>query len=69
MNIPDNYDIWEAHDIENERMRARLPVCDNRKCRRQIEGDYYWEIEGDILCEKCAILRYRKNVEDFIQID
>ena len=69
MNIPDNYDIWEAHDIENERKKARLPVCDNRKCRRQIDGDYYWEIEGDILCEKCAILLYRKNVEDFISID
>lgn len=69
MNIPDNYDIWEAHDIENERKRARLPVCDNRKCRRQIDGEHYWEIEGDILCEKCAILRYRKNVEDFIEID
>lgn len=68
MNIPDNYDIWEAHDIENERKRARLPVCDNRKCRRQIDGDYYWEIEGDILCEKCAILRYRKYTEDFIEI-
>lgn len=69
MNIPDNYDIWNAHDIEIERQRARLPVCDNRKCRRQIDGEHYWEIEGDILCEKCAILRYRKDVADFIQID
>ena len=69
MNIPDNYDIWNAHDIENERKRARLPVCDNRKCRRQIDGEYYWEIEGDILCEKCAVLRYRKYTEDFIEID
>lgn len=68
MSIPDNYDIWNAHDIENERKRARLPVCDNRKCRRQIDDEHYWEIEGDILCEKCAILRYRKDVEDFIEI-
>lgn len=69
MNIPDNYDIWNAHDIEKERMRARLPVCDNRKCRRHIDGDYFWEIEGDILCEKCMNERYRRSVEDYIQID
>ena len=69
MNIPDNYDIWNAQDIEIERMRARLPVCDNRKCRREIDGEHYWEIEGDILCERCMNLRYRKDVEDYIQID
>lgn len=69
MSIPDNYDIWNAHDIENERKRARLPVCDNRKCRRQIDDDYFWEIDGDYLCEKCAIERYRRSVEDFIEID
>lgn len=69
MNIPDNYDIWEAHDIEMERRRARLPVCDNRKCRRQIDDEYFYEIEGDYLCEKCMILRYRRSVEDFIEID
>lgn len=67
--IPDNYDMWEAQDIEQERRRARLPVCDNRKCRRQIQDDYYFEVEGDILCEKCMNLRYRKSVEDYIQID
>ena len=67
--IPDNYDMWEAQDIERERRRARLPVCDNRKCRRQIQDDYYFEIEGDILCEKCMCLRYRKSVEDYIQND
>ena len=65
----DNYDIWEAHDIEMERKRAMLPVCDNRKCRRQIDDEYFYEIEGDYLCEKCMILRYRRSVEDFIEID
>jgi len=65
----DVYDLWEAQDIEMERKRARLPVCDNRKCRRQIHDDYYFEVDGDILCEKCMNLRYRKSVEDFIEMD
>lgn len=60
---------FDRYDMEQERKRARLPVCDNRKCRRQIDDDYYFEIDGDILCEKCMINRYRKNTEDFIEID
>lgn len=59
---------FDRYDMEQERKRARLPVCDNRKCRRQIDGDYFYEIDGDYLCEKCMILRYRRNVEDFIEI-
>lgn len=59
---------FDRYDMEQERKRARLPVCDNRKCRRQIDGDYYWEIDGDYLCEKCMNERYRRSVEDFIEI-
>jgi hypothetical protein len=57
------------HDMEQARREARLPVCDNRKCRKKIYDDFYWEIDGEILCEKCVNLRYRKYTEDFIQID
>jgi superfamily II DNA helicase RecQ len=59
---------FDRYDMEQERKRARLPVCDNRKCRRQIDDEYFYEIDGDYLCEKCMILRYRRNVEDFIEI-
>lgn len=59
---------FDRYDMEQERKRARLPVCDNRKCRRQIDGDYFYEIDGDYLCEKCMIIRYRRSVEDFIEI-
>ena len=60
---------FDRYDMARERMMERLPVCDNRKCRRKIDGDYYYEIEGDFLCEKCMIQRYRKNVNDYIQFD
>jgi hypothetical protein len=61
-------DSFDLHDMEMERKRARLPVCDNRKCRRQINDDYYYEVDGDILCEKCMNLRFRKSVEDFVEL-
>lgn len=56
---------FDRYDMEQERKRARLPICDNRKCRRQIDAEHYYEIDGDILCEKCMNDRYRKNTEDF----
>ena len=59
---------FDRYDMELERKRARLPVCDNRKCRRQIDGDYFYEIDGDYLCEKCMKMRYQRSVEDFIEI-
>ena len=26
--LPDNYDLWEAHDREQEEALEKLPVCD-----------------------------------------
>lgn len=59
---------FDRYDMEMERRRARLPVCDNRKCRRQIQDDTYFEIDGDILCRACMEDRYMKYTEDFIEI-
>lgn len=64
MNIPDNYDLWEAQDIEQARREARLPVCD--KCGKRIQDDFYWEIDGEILCERCMNDQYRYYTEDYI---
>lgn len=63
--IPDNYDAWLAHNREEERQRERLPKCENPRCGCRIMGDYYWKIEGEILCEDCAEARYRHKTEDY----
>lgn len=68
MNVPDNYDLWEAHDIEMARREERLPVCENPKCKKRIHDDFYFEIDGEILCEECVNLRHRKYTEDYIDI-
>lgn len=56
-------------DMEQARREERLPVCDNRKCRKKIYDDFCWEIDGEILCEKCMNARYRRFVEDYIEYD
>ena len=54
-------------DLEQAREEARLPVCE--KCGKPISDDYYFEIEGEILCEDCMIAKFRKSTEDYIKID
>ena len=57
---------FDRYDMEMERRRARLPVCDN--CRKRIQDDEYFDIEGEILCRACMEDRYMKYTEDYIEI-
>ena len=59
MKIPDNYDLWERHEAEKEKALAELHHCDY--CDNPITDDYYYEINGDILCEKCLNNHFRKD--------
>lgn len=54
---------FHRHDHEQNKRLARLPVCEDRKCNKRIQDDYYFEIDGEILCEDCMIRRYRKDVD------
>lgn len=55
---------FNRHDMEQARMEARLPVCD--KCKKRIYDDIYFEIDGEILCEKCMHDRYARSTEDWL---
>lgn len=60
MNIPDNYDQWEAHEREQAQRLAKLPVCDI--CDDPIQDDFYYEISGENICEHCLDQFFRKEV-------
>lgn len=63
MEIPDCYDpIYQAERLAEEADKNELH-CE--ECTRALTDDV-WEIEGRLLCEKCAARLYRKNVEDLI---
>ena len=64
MNIPDNYDLWEAHDIEQERRRARRPVCS--ECGENIQSEMAHLIHGKWYCEDC-MENFKELVEDYIE--
>lgn len=62
MNIPDAYDLWEAYDREQAKRLAKLPVCGY--CDQPIQDDFYYEIEGEIICETCLDRHFRKDVDN-----
>lgn len=59
--IPDNYDLWAAHDREQTRQLARLPVCAD--CGEPIQQEDAIFINGDWLCDDC-LSSYRRPITD-----
>lgn len=53
------------HDIEQARRLDQLPRCDY--CGKPIQGDHYFDINGDTLCERCLIREFRKDVDDYAE--
>lgn len=63
--MPDNYTMWGAHEREQERRLARLPVCTN--CGEPIQGERAWRINGNLWCEECAEDEFKVWTEDYIR--
>lgn len=53
-----DFDTWER---EREAELKRLPKCG--KCENPIQDDFYYDIDGDILCEDCLNDLYKHPVE------
>jgi len=62
MNIPDNYDVWLSHEEHLEAELAKRPVC--HYCEDHIQEEFYYEINGEIICEHCLDLLFKKEVID-----
>ena len=56
---------FNRHDMEQARREARLPVCE--KCKKRIYDETYFDIDGEILHQKCMEARYMKYTEDYIE--
>ena len=59
-----DFDRW---DMEQERRRARLPVCEC--CQKTINDDDYYDINNELLCEECVKDKYRRYTADLLEID
>jgi len=48
--MPDNYDMFLAHDAEQAVAEKRLPICAN--CGEPITSDAAYNVDG-LWCERC----------------
>ena len=60
----DNYKAWEYAERERERRLLQLPVCE--ECGERIQDEDYYDVDGEILCEKCMRRKYRRKTEDLL---
>lgn len=51
MKVPDNYDMWLAHDAEQDRWLQERPVCAD--CGEHIQDEFAYYINGEWICEEC----------------
>lgn len=49
---------FDRHDAEQERRLTDLPECDY--CGEKITDDYYYNINGDVICEGCLKKHFRQ---------
>ena len=54
---------FERHDAEQQAQLDKLPLCEY--CGEHIQSDYYFEIEGVIICEDCLNDNFRKDIEEW----
>ncbi len=55
----------ERYMAEQEEELKKLPVCDY--CKKPIQDDYLYDLEGDIICEACMNKHFRKHTEDYME--
>lgn len=49
--LPDAYDVWEAHDAQQEKALSERPVCAD--CDEHIQKEEAYYINGEWICERC----------------
>ena len=55
----------DFQELDSRQSEERLPVCEDKRCGKVINEDYYFEIDGFIFCEDCMNRRCRRNTNDF----
>lgn len=62
MQPPDSYDLWKAHERDQQRRLDRLPVC--YYCDEPIQDEHFYQIHGENICPEC-LENFKKSTDDF----
>lgn len=63
MNVPDNYDQWEANEARKQRWLDSLPKCDH--CNNPIQDEELVDFDGFLICHECLKNHYTKRTDDY----
>ncbi len=66
MDIPDNYDMWQQHEWKKEQLLSMLPLCEI--CDEHITDEYYYKINGRVICESCLNEYYKTWNDEELEI-
>lgn len=61
MRVPDNLDLYEAHERRQAAELAKLPKCEC--CGEPIQDEYCYFINADVICEDCMNENFRRRTE------
>lgn len=56
---------YDRYQEEQDEYNEKLPVCS--MCDKHITDDHLYDINDEVICEKCLKDNFRKNVEDYIE--
>lgn len=56
---------FDRYDRMMASREARLPICD--KCNKRINDDIYFDVDGNVLCERCMHDEYGRSTEDYLR--
>ena len=65
MSLPDNYDLFVAHDAEQERKLEQLQICDC--CGEPIQQEKAVYYNDQWCCEECESDFWSNIREDFLE--
>lgn len=64
MPVPDNYDLYKRHEMQQYMALKRRPKCSN--CDEHIEGSKCYLINDVLICPDCLERDFKKDVEDYM---
>lgn len=63
--MKDNYDLWEAHDAEQEKWLRSKPKC--CRCKERIQQESVVNYDGEYWCEECEEFLWRKIRREYLE--
>jgi hypothetical protein len=63
--MDDYNDLYDRHEVEQERKLSRLPRC--CECGDHIQAEKIFDVFGDLYCESCMTKEFERDTDNYIE--